>query len=333
MLNIAISFNEKQEKLPLKEAKKWLGEPGVKLRITENGIQVEGDVKSEMIHSLTAMGEITSLTNRRGNRENNVFETSKRNKNIDDAKTIKKGQVWLVDFGPMVDDKFAGPHPAIVLGKSSTNNCIKVLPCTSKTKSGRVYQMKFSKENLINADERFLESSASITTTVLLDDQQPVDRIQFLRCYGTLEGEMFKEILRTLGYTDGEIKRNITLRSLELSEKQAKIMEAVNRNSDVLGVANNESFTYEQRVRGILSIFGFKVQIGGDVDYLIRLIMNTKEKTGQINIAQESEVLAIGGIVNSKAIQGRIVELTKKRFKEIHPCLVDLVTLVNKMAA
>ena len=278
------------------------------------------------------MGEIISLTNRRGNRENTGLGGVKRSKNIEDGKTIKKGQVWLVDFGPMVDDKFAGPHPAIVLGKSSTNNCVKVLPCTSKTKSGRVYQMKFTKENLLNADTRFLESSASITTTVLLDDQQPVDRVQFLKCYGTLEEEAFKEILRTLGYTDGEIKRNITLKSLEMTEKQQKILECVNRTSDVLGVANNESFTYEQRVRGILSIFGFKVQLGGDVDYLIRLIMNTKEKAGKIDIAQESEMLAIGGIVTSKAIQGKLVELSKKRFKEIHPCLIELVNLINKMA-
>lgn len=330
MLNIAIEIEKNI--LPLEEAKRWLSEPGVKLRITPNSINLEGDLKEDKIRLITTMGEIISLTNRRGNRENTGLGGVKRSKNIEDGKTIKKGQVWLVDFGPMVDDKFAGPHPAIVLGKSSTNNCVKVLPCTSKTKSGRVYQMKFTKENLLNADTRFLESSASITTTVLLDDQQPVDRVQFLKCYGTLEEEAFKEILRTLGYTDGEIKRNITLKSLEMTEKQQKILECVNRTSDVLGVANNESFTYEQRVRGILSIFGFKVQLGGDVDYLIRLIMNTKEKAGKIDIAQESEMLAIGGIVTSKAIQGKLVELSKKRFKEIHPCLIELVNLINKMA-
>lgn len=334
MLNIAVE----KEINTIEEAKKWLSVPEVKLRITPKGIEANGELNEEMIQSLTFMGDITSVTNRRNTKEAPIKENghvtylSTKMKYQKEEREIRIGDVYSVDYGQPVGRELGYIRPSLVVGVSQSNGCFIVLPFTSKTKYGEVYRFKITEDNLKNADVAFLEKSAEIVTNVLLDQKKPMDKSRFGKYYGTLEKELLDEIL-ILAKLKESTKRNITLNSLELTEKQEKILEMADRTSDLLGVANNEKFTYEHRVRGILSVLGFKVQMGGDVDYLINLIMNTRNKSGRIDISKEAELLALGGIVNAQTIHGKMVELTKKRFKDVHPCLVELVTLVNKMAA
>ena len=334
MLNIAVE----KEINTIEEAIKWLRVPEVKIRLTPKSIEANGELNEEMIHSLTFMGDITSVTNRRNIKEAPIKENghvtylSTKTKFKQEEREIKIGDVYCVDYGQPVGRELGYIRPALVVGISQSNGCFIVLPFTSKAKQGEVYRFNLNADNLKNADTAFLEKSATMVTSVLLDQKKPMDRSRFGKYYGTLNKEVLDEIL-ILAKLKETTKRHITLNSLELTAKQEKILEIADRTSDLLGVANNDKFNYEQRVRGILSVFGFKVQMGGDVEYLINLIMNTRNKAGRIDISQEAEFLALGGIVNAQTIHGKMVELTKKRFKDIHPCLVDLVTLINKMAA
>ena len=164
----------------------------------------------------------------------------------------------------------------------------------------------------------------------------PVDRQRFVNYCGTLDENIFQEILKEAGRSDDEIKRNITKESLELTEKQAKILEITARDSDLLAISNNAGFTYEQRVRGLLSTFGFNVQLAqlGNDDglyFLINLIKNTKGKIC-IDIKEETEKLSKHHLIHPQTINAKMIEVTKKKFKGLHPCLLEFVSLVNKLA-
>lgn len=332
---------------PYSEMLKWMFIPGISVKIKENKIQIFGDIPAEEIRNISKL-DIARVSNTSQTEESSfkrvkshsVVENGrithiKSNFNGEKTKetvSIKKGQIWLVDFGQPVGNEFGYPHPAIVLGKSSTNDCMVVIPCSSKEKSGKIYKFNFTEETLKFADTDFLEKASEKTTTVLIDQRIAVDRVRFLKYYGTLEKNLFENILRESGLSEGEIKRTIAMTTLDLTEKQRKIMEFIGRDSDIFGAANNTAFTYEQRVRALLSIFGYKVQLGGDIDFLEELIKNTRYKK-EFDMKEETEFLARRKILNSQTINCKLVELTKKRFKNLHPCLIDFVLLVNKLAS
>lgn len=342
MLNVTLA----QKIDPFCEAQKWIAFPGISMQIGSSSVQIEGNLKEEHISDITRW-DIKRLTNVKPPQNqkacNNVIEENGRSTKIranfkdDDThefRRIRKGQVWEVDFGQPVGREFGYPHPAIVLGKSSTNNCMVVLPCSSKEKIGRIYTFNVTEETLKSADPKFMESSADKSTYVLFDQQTPVDRVRFTKYLGTLDENLFQNILKALGRKEEEIKRKIVLENLSLTEKQNKILAITNRNSDLSAVANNEFFTYEQRVRGILSVFGFTAQSNPDVEYLFNFVRNVKNKNSSyIDLRVEMDILSRGTLLKSSTINCKLVELVKTRFGvDVHPCLLEFVSLVNKLA-
>ena len=329
---------------PFHEAKKWIKSPGISMKIQSDHIQIEGNLDKDHIQSISEL-DIAKMSNVKPEKKDDPKEIKENGRvtrikaNFQGAepqefRRIRKAQVWEVDFGQPVGSELGYPHPAVVLKKSSTNNCKLVLPCSSKKKNGRVYELNFTKDTLKSADPEFLEKSENKTTYILFDQQATVDSVRFTKYLGTLDENVFQDILKELGQTDDEIKRRVTFEEISLTEKQRKILEITNRNSDILGVANNESFTYEQRVRGILSVFGFKPDMGGDIEYLVSLIKNTRTKNSSyIDLKAETEILTHGTILNAQTITGKMVELTKRRFRDVHPCLLEFVSLVNKLAS
>lgn len=324
---------------PYSKAIELLVMPGVYAKIQSDKIQIAGNNLSGYISGLD-IARVTNYQKTDNYSSNYPIVENGRITHIksnfrgyeNQERPIRKGQVWLVDFGQPVGNEFGYPHPAIVLGKSSTNDCMMVIPCSSKEKSGKTFKFNVTEETLKFADPDFLERSTGKTTTVLIDQRIPVDRVRFLKYFGDLEKNLFEKILRESGLSDDEIKRNISMTTLDLTEKQRKIMEMVNRNSDILAVANNTAFTYQQRVRALLSIFDFKLQIEENIEYLEGLIKNTRYKT-DIDIKIEIGVLAKNTIENAQTINNKLVDLVRKHFRPLWPCLVDFVLLINKLAS
>lgn len=329
---------------PIEEAKKWLGAPGISLKMKENTIQIEGNLEKDFIQNISALN-IAKITNERPTIKKDNFEIKengrvthiKANFQVDETATthqrIKKAELWEVDFGQPVGNEFGYKHPAIVIEQSDTNGCFRVLPCSTKAKSGKTYQLRFNNEVLKVSTPEFLEEARNKISNVLFDLEIPVDRMRFMRYLGTLDESVYNEILDMRGRADERIKREITLESLNLTEKQVEILKITDRTTEILRIANNESYSYEQRVKGILNVFGFYVQLGGDVDYLVKLVKNTRYKTPYINIHQEVELLTRNTLEHPKTINNKLTELVNKKFRALHPCLLEFVTLVNKMAS
>ena len=335
---------------PVDEVFKYLGASGVSMKMNEQSVQIDGNLDKSFFKNICNL-DIVKITNEKKKQEKEkeklqpIFENGhvtyiasnfQPHANVDSIHKIKRGQVWKVDLGQPVGEELGYKRPAVVLGKSSTNNTFMVIPFTSQAKYGRVYQVKFNKDTLKDANEEFLNSSWKVSYA-LFDNQDSFDRCRFIEYCGMLDESIFNELLKEskIIMPEAEIKRSVSIEDLMLTEKQSKMLEILNRNSDLLGIANNTSFTYENRVHGLLSVFGFKVELGGDVDYLVDLIKNTKCQN-HIDIKHENEQIAkfkANTILTAQAINTKLVELTKKRFKDLHPCLLEFVTLINKLAA
>lgn len=329
---------------PLSEIGKYLRAPRVSMKMSGNSLQIHGKLEESLYGHISSL-DIARVRNNKSEKEEasrglikekggSTFLAS--NYKLEENETemsIFKGGLYEVDFGQPFGSEFGYKHPALVIGKSSTNNCFIVIPFTSKTKFGKVYQIKFSEDNLHDADEAFLQNARDKVSHALFDNQCAVDAGRFIKYCGTLDEKVVLEILKEGGKTTKEIKRNITMESLQLTEKQTQMLNTLNRTSDLFGVANNSKFTYEQRVRGILNIFGFKVDMGGEVDYLLELIKNTKCKIPHIDFKYECEQIAKYRPINAQFVNTKLVEMTKKKFHDLHPCLLEFVCLVNKFAA
>ena len=153
MINVKIGTREVD---PYSEASKWLRAPGNSVTIKKSNIEVQGKISKENLPNFAGL-DIAGITNIKANTKTyTIAENGRASKfppKVTKEKTevgqhIRKGQVWYVDFGKPVGGEFGYIHPAIVLGKASVNNCIIVLPCTSKEQSGKIFEINFNKNNL-----------------------------------------------------------------------------------------------------------------------------------------------------------------------------------------
>jgi len=110
---------------------------------------------------------------------------------------IKRGEVYIVNFDPVIGSEISKSRPALVL-QNDVANCyspVTIVAAISSYPGGRIYPT----EVLINPPEGGL----SETSTVLLNQIRTIDKRRIVKKIGVLNSKTIEEVDRAIAISLG----------------------------------------------------------------------------------------------------------------------------------
>lgn len=189
----------KVKNIDLSRLSKVLAKYAIKANISRNSIIINGDISNELLSQLCDDIEITSIHN---------FEATQPEME-EDSKIIypclKKGEVYLCDFGTPFGCEIGRCRPVIVisnnrLGMNPNCSIITVVPCTTSI-SNHVSQLnfEFSTETMSHYSKNWINCSRP--SSALVNQMRSVEKARFVKYLGRMNTTFMNKLQDTIKYT------------------------------------------------------------------------------------------------------------------------------------
>lgn len=266
--------------------------------------------------------------------------------------TVKRGEVYLCDFGEPYGSEQGNKRHAIVVQNNDGNfysPTTIVLPCTTQRKKRYPvhYHFIFSNENMLDYDANLIGTKPN---TVMAEQIQTVDKTRLRKFLGTMTPE-FMNKLQDIIDVSLDLRRQgrvITKKKNEYVDKPVEVSVGTNapdapeeckdlKQMQLLSLVDiNELFKIVQardsnriKVQKILELFGFDMQKNG-VQYLFEAILISTQKA-YFNLETLCDSVAKSEPkIEKDEVKRLIVARIKEQFKLRKSPAIDFIRLVNR---
>ena len=332
----------------------------IKARITDQVITLEDDVSAELLNQICSNTEIYAVQN---------FIGEEGLKSSDEAKSIqseeksqiyeliypevKRGQIYLCDFGEPYGHEQGFERPAIIIqndnGNVSSPTTI-VIPCTTKHKHyiHTHRELIVSPENMVDFD---LAKNTIRDGLIMAEHIYTVDKRRLRKYLGILTSEFMEglqdniDIALSLNrdvktviqkeevkvYVDRPVPQKVAEDSTgakehrDLNMTQVQLLALVDIQK-LLTISKSIS-TDEVKARQILELFGFDCTKNG-IQYLLKAIL-VSPKNAYFNLETLSENVSKEEHIDKEEIKRLIVARVKETFGFKKAPTIDFIRLVS----
>lgn len=266
--------------------------------------------------------------------------------------TVKRGEVYLCDFGEPYGSEQGNKRYAIVVQNDCGNihsPTTIVLACTTKQKRSISvhHQFVFSNENMIDYDEKRVGMEQNV---VMAEQIRTVDKTRLRKFLGTMTPKFMKKMQEIIDislnlqrqekvitktekvYVDRPVYINVPADTNSPKERkdlnmvQIQLLSLVDVN-ELLKIAKVTD-SNKIKVQKILQLFGFDMQRNG-VQYLFKAIL-ISPKEAYFNLESLCESVAKSEPnIEKDEIKRLIVARIKEQFKFRKSPTIDFIRLVN----
>lgn len=277
---------------------------------------------------------------------------------------VKRGQVYLCDFGEHFEHEQGGKRYTIIIQNDAGNNYSPntiVIPCTSQNKAELPvhHSFKFSPENMVDYSK---EKVSDKTNVALGEAVTTVSKSRLIDYLGTMTESFMDEKIQPIIDCSLALKRKnqivtvskpevktviqtktvyvekdldavqmdgATYRDLNLTQIQIKLVSFVDIN-ELMSISKISAGDRDKACK-ILQLFGFDLSQNG-VQYLLDAIC-ISPKSEYFNLETLSKKLYETGeyTIDASEIQRLMVARVKERFRFKKSPTVDFIRLVNRL--
>lgn len=259
---------------------------------------------------------------------------------------VKRGEVYLCDFGENLEQELNGKRYAIIIqnddGNEHSPNTI-VLPCTTQHKNNLPvhYIFRFSSENMVEYSNARVSSKINVA---LGENITTVSKSRLTNYLGTMTENFMDEHIQPIIDRSLALKRKTKTVYVEKDLDSVQMAKATYRdlnltqiqllsfvNIDELLLISKSSIKDSEKSYKILQLFGFDFSKNG-VQYLLDAIC-IAPKSKYFNLETLSQKLSETGeyTIEASEIQRLIVARVKERFKLKKSPTIDFIRLVNRL--
>ena len=339
----------------------------VNAEITDTLITLTGDISENLLEKLCSCVDVKAIQNFAGEAEKVKDESPEEAEVKEDLAnsnlistftqdydllfpTVKRGEVYLTDFGDPYGSEQGYKRPAIIIqndcGNSHSSTTI-VIPISSELTKASLpthYTFNFSEENMVD----YLPTKFQFKQSIVLAEQiRTIAKCRLRKYLGTLTPEFMKIIQEKIDISlalDREIKTEIKTvvetkteyirvpatnsqenKSKDLNMVQVELLSFVDI-SKLLQISKSVS-TDEVKVSKILELFGFDANKNG-IQYLEKAII-ASPKADYFNLDSLTESISKEESIGKEEIKRLIVARVKENFKFKKSPTIDFIRLVN----
>lgn len=317
---------------------KLLGKYPLKATIQDSSIIIDGKIPEELANQLYTNVQITGFDNSVDvQNEKAIFPATR-------YFDVKRGEVYLCDFGEPFEHEQAGKRYAIIVQNDESNkfslNTI-VIPCTTQLKGNFPFNLtfKFSSENMVD----YTNSKVSSKVNVALGESiRCISKSRLVQYLGSMTQEFMDQKIQPIIEYSLALKRNMKPKfssiKTEASKKNPDIVPTLSLEqmqllsfvdiNELLSISKS-SIPNNEKAHKILQLFGFDFNQNG-VSLLLDAIMICP-KSERFNLQMLCQKLSETGIysVDSGEMQRLIVARIKERFRLKNSPAIDFIRLVN----
>lgn len=361
----------KQEEQTENELRKKSAETPIQLdeTIVENQSEIEDKIEETLIEDNEKVDEqideqvdeesdVEVYSDDNSNHRNTNFQLIRKNEYNLLFKKVKRGEIYVCDFGEPYGSEQGYMRYAIVIQNDTGNNyspCTIVIACTTRKKNNIPVHLniKMSSENIIDYDEKRVGNKNNV---VLAEYITSIDKKRLRRYIGTVTPKIMEEIDKRVmisifsgkieqyletylqEYQEQklqEIKEQIKNRYLknnnpenqrrDINMAQVKLLSLVDIN-ELLSISQSD-ISDEEKIKNILELFGFDLnQVG--VQYLQEAIISSPKDT-YFNLETLSKEVSKKVYVEKEEVTRLIVARIKEKFNFKKTSTIDFIRLVN----
>jgi len=262
---------------------------------------------------------------------------------------VKRGEVYMCDFGDPYGSEQGGYRPAIIVQNYSGNSNAPttiVIPCTTAHKKILPVHLyfTFSSRNMLDYDLSRVSSAENI---ILAEQIKTVDKTRLRKYIGTLKPEFMKLIDQKVDISlnlSREVKtiekkvyvgRPVPQKTMvnpeapkerkDVNMVQVQLLSFVDIN-ELLKISQSYS-TDDVKAQRILELFGFDFKRNG-VQYLLKAII-ASPKDAYFNLETLSESVSRTEDIDKEEVKRLIVARVKETFGFRKAPTIDFIRLVN----
>ena len=259
----------------------------------------------------------------------------------------KPGDLMLVAFN---EDPYhknevygAGNHPFLVSGKNGDGS-YRGFFCTSSVHIGKTVLAVQLNPNNFWAKPNVFDYIDGRTTYILFHQAVVVDPSRFLTKMGTFKKEMFPEFKKCMeAVMEDSFNLNTTgVASLNVSgvtEVQLDMLKSTDKISNLKAIAKNDDLSYDQKVSGILKVYGFFDTDDSKNDKNLFRFIKLSKGYDRINydVVMRNVIAQSGQVFKGlSSVEDKLFKVLGRRFKYDIPkkdCLTQFAQLVNQLAS
>ena len=357
----------------------------IKASISDHVITLDGEISDELLNELcngltisnvqNFSGEVFPLTQNEFDlpKSDEIVSSSTKGKTVVEEKTsdvvlepqftekynllystVKRGEVYLCDFGEPYGSEQGNKRYAIVVQNDVANShspTTIVLVCTTQHKKRLPvhYHFVFSNENMIDYDVLRVGMKKNV---VMAEQIRTVDKTRLRKFLGTMTPEFMNKIQNIIDislnlqrhekvitktekvYVDKPVYKNVPQfdtnapkERKDLNMVQVKLLSLIDVN-ELLKIAQARA-SDKIKAEKILELFGFDMQRNG-VQYLFKAIL-ISPKDAYFNLETLCDSVAKSEHnVEKDEIKRLIVARIKEQFKFRKSPAIDFIRLVNR---
>lgn len=259
---------------------------------------------------------------------------------------VKRGEVYLCDFGESFEGESGGKRYAIIIQNDDGNEhslTTIVLPCTTKHKNNLPvhYIFRFSSENMVEYSNAKVSSKINVA---LGENITTISKSRLINYLGTMTENFMDEHIQPIIDRSLALKRKTKTVYVEKDLDSVQMAKATYRDLnltqiqllsfvdiDELLFISKSSIKDSEKSYKILQLFGFDFSKNG-VQYLLDAIC-IAPKSKYFNLETLSQKLSETGeyTIEASEIQRLIVARVKERFKLKKSPTIDFIRLVNRL--
>lgn len=350
---------QSEELLDICRISKLLVRYDVKANVTKKDITLDGEITDELLRKLLDIVPIckVQIFNDKIESKQNIEKHVKEEiiqqvtlvpQNIKKYNllfpTVKRGEVYICDFGEPYGGEQGNKRYAIVVQNDSGNihsNTTIVLPCTARHKKKLpVHQhFIFSKENMLDYDISCIGDKENI---VMAEQIRTVDKTRLRKFLGTMTPSFMDEMqkiidislnLRSIGKRESTGKTALDVPRTSKNRKDLNIVQMQILSfvdiKELFNIADSKESS-EIKIEKILELFGFNMNKNG-VQYLSKAILISLNES-YFNLETLSESISkIECGINKYEIKRLIVVRVKELFKLKKSPTTDFIRVVNSV--
>lgn len=266
--------------------------------------------------------------------------------------TVKRGEVYLCDFGEPYGHEQGFIRPAIIIqndGGNIKSSTTIVLPCTTEHKKNLPvhHYFVFSNDNMLDYNVLNVGSNRNV---VMAEQIRTIDKTRLRKFLGTMTPTFMEELQEIIDislnltrkekiinkikkvYIDKPVSRNVPINMNAPKERKDLNMVQI----QLLAMVNIEELFKISKIRDsdeikterILQLFGFDLQKNG-IQYLLKAIL-ISPKIAYFNLETLCESISKNEPdIDKDEIKRLIVARVKEQFKLKKSPAIDFIRLVN----
>ena len=331
---------------------KLLAKYNINAEVETSCITIDGNISEELALKLCEILNIVKISNfyttlTPSQKSNFTPEEPKKHPPIL-YKTVKRGEVYLCDFGIPYESEEGKIRYCIVVQNdigNITSNTTVVIPCTTSHIARNPTQLSFYFRN-DNMTNYYRSHVSPKQNTALADQIRAVSKARLIKYLGTLTDEFMNTCINPIL----EVSLALSSRKKVVSNKPKKVLNSQKKISTQSNIGLNDtqtlllsyvdrndlkdifqtSSTRDEKARKILELFGFDFEKRG-VSYLYEAILVAPKKYFNLKTITETVSKSHDSIISSDEIERLIVARVKETLGMKKSPTINFIRLVNLM--